>query len=137
MYINISTDLVVMTPNTVYKPMWVNTSPLLKDHAGSPYDPINQAASAMVGPGHWDKYPIFRVQVAKNSLSNLFVRIWLFNTPDSSPIDVPCAAFLVGHNYDMHINKYTIVDGSGTEQSGQFTNFTLIGHYCNAFPIDL
>lgn len=139
MYINISTGLVVMAPNTVYKPVWVNRSPLLKDPVSSPPDSTNQAASAMVGPGNWDKYPIFRVQVVKNSLSGLihYVRLWLFNTPDASPVDVPCAAFVVGQNYDMYINKYTIVDGSGVEQAAQFANFTLIGHYCNAYPIDL
>lgn len=135
---NIAAGLVVMQRNAEYRPAWVNSSPLLKDPAaGSPPDHTNMAASSMCGPGRWDKLPIFRVQVAKNSLSGLYIRMWLYKTPVATPVDVPCEAFVLGHTYDMYVSKYTIVNGSGVEQTSQDANFILIGHYCDTMPIDL
>lgn len=136
MYINIAANLVVMTQNTNYRSVWVNDAHGLRDHTNSPYDPINQAASSMCGPGHWDKAPIFAVQIAKNSLGAGFVRLWLHNTPALAPIDVPYAAFVAGRVYHMYVDKYTVVDAGGAEVDAGAT-FQMIGHLCYAYPIDL
>ena len=137
MYFNIACDLVVMARNVDYKAGWVNDSPLLKDSTGSPHDSFNDAASARTGMGHYDKMPIFKVQVAKNSLSNYYVRLWLWNTPNASPVDVPYTAFKEGSVYEMFVRKYTIVDGSGVEQTAQDSNFILVGHKTGAMPMNL
>ena len=137
MYINIATDLVVLARNVDYKPNWVNDAPLLHNPGGSPDDHLNDAASSRCGPGHYDKYPLFRVQVAKNSMSGYYVRLWLWNTPDLTHVDVPYLAFKEGSVYDMYVRKYTIVDGSGAEVTTQDANFILVGHKCSSMPINL
>lgn len=138
MYVNIAAGLVTMTRNTVYKPAWVNTSKQLKNPAaGSPPDYTNFSVDAMCGPGHWDKYPIFRILVAKNALSDYLIRFWLYNTPIASPVDIPYSAFVVGHTYDMFVNKYTIVDAGGNEITGSDANFILVGNLCSTMPIDV
>lgn len=109
----------------------------LKDPTGSPHDGTNDAASAMCGRGVWDKYPIFRIHVAKNSLSDYYIRLWLMNTPDASPVDVPFTAFLQGHTYDMWLKKYTIVNGSGTEITGSDASFILVGYYAASMPFEI
>jgi hypothetical protein len=137
MYFNIAAGLTPIVRNTSYKPVWVNTAPLLKNSTGSPHSYLNDAANAMCGSGHWDKYPIFRIHVAKNALSDYLVRLWLFKTPAASPVDVPFTAFTQGMTYDMYFDKYTIVDSGGTEITSQDGNFILVGHLCHAYPIDL
>ena len=128
MYINIANNLVTMVRNTNYKPVWVNTSPQLKNSFGSPHDSGNDAADAMCGPGYYDQYPIFRIQVAKNTLSDYLIRLWLHSTAAASPIDIPYTAFTHGFTYDMYVAKYTIVNASGVEITDQDANFILIGH---------
>ena len=136
MYINIAANLVVMAQNTSYRPLWVNDAYGLKDHVNSPYDPINQAASSKCGPGHWDRAPIFAVQIVKNSLAAGYVRMWLFNTPALAPIDVPYSAFTAGNVYHMYVDKYTILDAGKTEIN-PCTDFEMVGHLCYAYPLDL
>lgn len=136
MYINIATDMVVLARNTEYKPAWVNVSPQLKNPLGSPNDHFNDAATAMCGPGHYDKYPIFRVQVATNTLSDYYIRVWLWNTPTATHVDIPYKAFKEGSTYDMYLSKYTIVNGSGTEITGSDANFILVGHMCGSMPLN-
>lgn len=137
MYINIAANLVVMTQNTSYRPTWVNSSVNLKDHVNLPYDPLNQAASSMCGPGHWDKAPIFAVQIAKNSLAAGYIRLWLFNTPTLTPIDVDTHAFVAGGVYHMYVDKYTVIAADGVTEIDPCADFQMIGHLCYAYPIDL
>lgn len=137
MYFNIATGLVTLVRNTNYKPNWVNDSPQLKDPVSSPYPDFNMAASAMTGPGHWDKAPIFRIQVAKNALGTGLVRLWLFNTAELAPVDVPYLAFTQGLCYDMHVKKYTLVTAGGVEITDKDADFILVGHLCSAMPLNL
>ena len=137
MYFNIATDVVVMVNGTDYKPQWVNDAPLLKNSVGSPYDTTNNAADSRCGVGHYDKMPIFKVQVGKNTLSTGYIRMWLWNTDDATHVDIPYTGFKEGSVYEMFVRKYTIVDGSGNPITGQDANFILVGHKTGAMPMNL
>ena len=135
MYINIATDLTVMARNTDYKPNWVNDAPLLQSNSGSPYNIYDDQANTRNGNGHYDNYPIFRIQIAKNSLSTGYVRLWLWNSLTYT--DVLYTAFKEGSTYDMYVCKYTLVDGSGNEITSQDANFVMVGYKGNTMPMNL
>lgn len=124
-----------------YKPSWLNLSPRLKDppQSGSPLadSTTNNAASSGTGPGTYNKLPIFKFLVAKNALSNLFVRVWTIDHESLDYVDIPCDALIKGNEYSMYLSKYEIVNGSGAIQTNQDANFILIGYLTKNIPYDL
>ena len=127
MYTNIATGLTAITRNTDYKPAWVNDSNQLSA----------DMAANRCGPGHFSRFPIFRIHVATNSLSTGLVRLWLYDTAANAPVDIPYTAFKEGQTYDMHVSKYTLVTSGGVEITDKDANFVIFGHTANSLPMSL
>ena len=132
MYNNAAYKLEQLVRGTSYKPVWVNTAPNLKDPTSGT---TNMAASSVNGSGYYDHRLISKILVVKNSMSNLFVRIYTVGS-SISYTDIPCAAFIVGNEFEILLDSYTIVDSGGSEQTGQDSNFILVGYLAKNIPLD-
>ena len=127
MYTNVATGLTAMARNAEYKPVWVNDSNQLSA----------DMAANRCGPGHFNRFPIFRIHVAINALTTGFVRLWLYDTAVLTPVDIPYKAFKEGSTYDMHVSKYTLVNASGVEIVDKDADFVIFGHMANSLPMSL
>ena len=137
MFTNIASDIIKLVPLTSYKPQWVNKSTLLKNPQESPLDASNASASSETGNGAWNKRPVFRVHVGKNSISGTYyIRVWLWQMAADAYVDMPATSFKEGQVYEMYFDKFDVVDGSGNTASGQYTNIVLVGHRTTYMPID-
>lgn len=113
----IPADAILLQTATNYKPIWVNTSPHLK----------GEAASKANGAGHYSMPPIFRIHVLSNDNSGN-IKLWLYNDdPDEAGdgITIPKTALLVGHTYDMYLNRF------------EATGITILGYQLKNYPYDL
>jgi hypothetical protein len=125
-----------LVANTSYKPVWQNLSPRLKDGNGSPAS-TNNAASAAVGAGSYSHPLVQKFMIAANTVTNgNFVRIWGVNNNSDEYVDIPKAAFIVGNEYNIYLDKWDIVTAAGAVVEADRAKLTVIGYLAKNLPFD-
>jgi hypothetical protein len=137
MITNSTYRLIKLVATASYKPVWKNWSPELKDAPGSPTPTTNQAASSANGAGQYSQRPVFNIWIAANTVTaGLFVRVWAIENLIDGFVDIPVAAFTVGSERAIYLDKYDIVNASGVVQAGEYANLVLIGYTAKNIPTD-